>query len=542
MQWSLWDTLPALRDDAHLSEYSTLERASKSHSDPAVGDFESAQQFREMYQACPASWTGTPPPPTMDFTYDNSVYSSFTPGVYNSALSQTLGELDFDNSIHKLFEGLPEIFEDHSYGGRDVDAAAHAVTVVSSPDFPSTPPAQGSRPNSMCGAGSVAHEGLNPAHEVSFTSRHPIRNAQQPVLILPKGGPESPLPPVTVMTDRKTGRKGRGPGARGKGGEFKMPAAAAVGAGKSKVWDATPIPANRAPSLVSAVAHMVPKILPADVKLNDQVAMAHPLHLGFVPQMCFRAPKRSRTGKDALPMGNSRTQRTRYFDKVEHIVRERWRRDDMASKFLALESLLPPSSKRDRSTIVEDSMKLVKSLQHRKEEALKKRAKLKQAMACATQSPGVKLSRIIQKIGSLAVMSPLVECNGPPSSRVGSSSKQPLLEEGDGDGDMKASIESSAQAVPKFLSDCVHRFYVHSELSTGDIVIEMICEQIPHFHSGLMASMESLGLDVLRCSVTQAVNKLICNITVKPLPSTASATSSSASIMEGLSAAFQKYE
>jgi len=162
---------------------------------------------------------------------------------------------------------------------------------------------------------------------------------------------------------------------------------------------------------------------------------------------------------------------------------------------------------------VEDSMKLVKSLQHRKEEALKKRAKLKQAMASATQSPGVKLSRIIQKIGSLAVMSPPVESNGPPSSRVGSNSKQPLVEEGDGD--VKVSIENSAQAVPKFLSDCVHRFYVHSELSTSDIVIEMICEQIPHFHSGLMASMESLGLDVLRCSVTQAATKLICNITVK---------------------------
>jgi hypothetical protein len=69
----------------------------------------------------------------------------------------------------------------------------------------------------------------------------------------------------------------------------------------------------------------------------------HP-SIGLGPQAALRMPKRSRKAPPPH-MANTRTQKTRYFDKVEHIVRERWRRDDMAGKFLALESLLPPSTK-----------------------------------------------------------------------------------------------------------------------------------------------------------------------------------------------------
>jgi hypothetical protein len=53
------------------------------------------------------------------------------------------------------------------------------------------------------------------------------------------------------------------------------------------------------------------------------------------------------------------------LEQPEHIVRERQRRDDMASKFAVLESFLPPSSKRDRSAIVSDSAEYVKNLHHR---------------------------------------------------------------------------------------------------------------------------------------------------------------------------------
>jgi hypothetical protein len=70
--------------------------------------------------------------------------------------------------------------------------------------------------------------------------------------------------------------------------------------------------------------------------------------------------------------------------------------------------------------------------------------------------------------------------------------------------------------ISQALSDCVNRFYVQSELSTGTVVIEMICEQIPHFQSILLKSMETqMGLEVIRCSITKTINKLICNFTVK---------------------------
>lgn len=309
----------------------------------------------------------------MDFTYDG-VYNSFTHSCfYNSSfpsvLSQTLCELDIDTSIHKLFEGLPEIFEDHSsVVTRDVDAMRDAVTVAASPLLPSTPPAQaGSRPSSVCGSG--LPQGVNPVHELAArsttTSARNVNATQQPVLIRPKGGQEVPQL-VTEVAGRKVGRarKAKGGAGRGKAGDSSETHTVA----QKKVLEAQPIPASQAPSLVSAVACMVPKILPAtaipvgvpavdlsSVKVSGHVAhVVHPLHLGLGPpqtQVCFRAPKRSRSCRDATAqMANTRSQKTRYFDKVEHIVRERWRRDDMAGKFLALESLLPPSSKVNSSS------------------------------------------------------------------------------------------------------------------------------------------------------------------------------------------------
>lgn len=44
----------------------------------------------------------------------------------------------------------------------------------------------------------------------------------------------------------------------------------------------------------------------------------------------------------------NRTTLTPYFDQTEHILRERWRRDDFAWKYMTLESLLPPSASKVR--------------------------------------------------------------------------------------------------------------------------------------------------------------------------------------------------
>lgn len=288
-----------------------------------------------ILQAVPTSWSDHPLPPfvtSMDFAYD-SVYNGFTPNApcnaFPSVLTQTLCELDIDNSIHKLFEGLPEILDD-SAGRSDVETMALArpgVTVASS-SFPSTLPPQGSRPSAM--AGSVLHavsgSGANATAHVTSLGQE------------------------FTPADRKgKGRKGRARGQEWAGG--KVDACVPGSHASANVLDAiVPSSPNLSPPAAHA-ARMVPKILPATaIPAVDLTAMkaneAHPVHatVGLGPQAILRMPKRSRKAPGA-PTANTRTQKTRYFDKVEHIVRERWRRDDMAGKFLALESLLPPGAK-----------------------------------------------------------------------------------------------------------------------------------------------------------------------------------------------------
>ncbi|KAL2629318.1 hypothetical protein R1flu_014004 [Riccia fluitans] len=65
-------------------------------------------------------------------------------------------------------------------------------------------------------------------------------------------------------------------------------------------------------------------------------------------------------------------------DQVEHVIRERQRRDDMSYKIATLESLLPQGPKRDRASIVHESVQYVKSLQQRVEELTKKYEELQQ--------------------------------------------------------------------------------------------------------------------------------------------------------------------
>ena len=289
--------------------------------------------YRDMLQAIPAAWSGhqhaTVVPATMDFTYDG-VYNSVTPNAYNafpSLLTQTLCELDIDTSIHKLFDGLPEI--------SDEMGNPPAVTVASSLFFPTTPPAQGSRPSSMSASAPQAFG-------VTSVAAH---NATLPETFLrPKPVSGQELPPSNH-------RKGNGVLRTGTGrprADAKVPGGGQT-SGKRVLDAIVPSIAIPRPPLPSAqAASIVPKILPlpavnlSAVKANEVYPMHPPLGLG--PQAILRMPKRSR--KEAPPPNvNTRTQKTRYFDKVEHIVRERWRRDDMAGKFLALESLLPPSSK-----------------------------------------------------------------------------------------------------------------------------------------------------------------------------------------------------
>ncbi|XP_024395236.1 uncharacterized protein [Physcomitrium patens] len=500
-----------------------------------------------MLQA-PTSWAESSTPSTMDFSYD-SLYHSYTPSGYNafpSVLSQTLCELDIDNSIHKLFEGLPEIVEPDIVGRDGSVCKGPAVSV--STVFQNAFPAHGSRPSSSpCAFGSQTE--VIPVQDIRTPVTHATGDSAK-ALMSPMPKPQEMTPPVTVAADRK-----------GRPRTFKSKAAPRQDRivenetrtnqpSLKKDLETIPTRIQAVPHIqVQALQHPSTShcLLPATAAVGDpsivDVSQHGPFHsgVGLGPQMCPRPPKRSR--KDTAHTANIRTQKTRYFDKVEHIVRERWRRDDMAGKFLALESLLPPSTKRDRSTIVEDSIKLVKSLQHRKDEILKRRHELRSAVASGglPNTPGVKLNKIIQKIGSLAVIPvynlQALESGSPSSSSMALSSGlntagviRPL--------EVQPSGQNAVLQIPIPLSDCVKRFFVQSELASDNVVLEMICEQIPNFQSLLLKSMESLGLEVVRCSIIRTLKRFVCNITVKPFHCSAAGKLSSTDIMEGLYSAF----
>jgi hypothetical protein len=302
--------------------------------------------YRDLLQSIPASWSDhqqhpAAVPATMDFAYDG-VYNTSIPNGFNafpSVLTQTLGGLDIDNSI-QLFEGLPEILEEAHSTHRNGDSALGrpAVTVASSPFFPFTPHAQGGRLSSMSGF----------VPDVTFMT---AQNATPPATFLrPKPVSEHELAPA----DRNgaSARKGKETGTETAWGSASVDAKVVMTSRASpKVLEAL-VPSILVPRQpLPHVACTVPKILPATakpavdlraVKANEMPPM-HP-SIGLGPQAVLRMPKRSRKAPPPH-MANTRTQKTRYFDKVEHIVRERWRRDDMAGKFLALESLLPPSTK-----------------------------------------------------------------------------------------------------------------------------------------------------------------------------------------------------
>jgi hypothetical protein len=303
--------------------------------------------YRDLLQSIPASWSDhqqhpAAVPATMDFAYDG-VYNTSIPNGFNafpSVLTQTLGEVDIDNSIHELFEGLPEIFEEAHSTHRNGDSALGrpAVTVASWPFFPFTPHAQGGRLSSISGS----------VPDVTFMT---AQNATPPATFLrPKPVSEHELAPADRSGARA--RKGKGTGTETSWGSASIDAKVVMTSRASpKVWEAI-MPSILVPRQpLPHVACTVPKILPATAKpavdlraaKANEMPSVHP-SIGLGPQAVLRMPKRSRKAPPPH-MANTRTQKTRYFDKVEHIVRERWRRDDMAGKFLALESLLPPSTK-----------------------------------------------------------------------------------------------------------------------------------------------------------------------------------------------------
>lgn len=181
-------------------------------------------------------------------------------------------------------------------------------------------------------------------------------------------------------------------------------------------------------------------------------------------------------------------------EQADHILRERQRRDDMTSKFAVLESLLPTGVKRDRSTIVDDSIEYVKNLHHRIKSLQERKVELNNQSAAATTSNDRRdrKAEVLQR-----------PCHGSPFQEKGAVSRRPRMS------------EDELNSVHALLRSCLEKMEVHADLP-NQVVIEMVCKPQPRLQSNILLCLESFNLDVMQCSITKIAHRLICVITAKP--------------------------
>jgi hypothetical protein len=179
----------------------------------------------------------------------------------------------------------------------------------------------------------------------------------------------------------------------------------------------------------------------------------------------------------------------------DHILRERQRRDDMTSKFAVLESLLPIGVKRDRATIVDDSIEFVKNLHHRIKSLQARKVELHQASTQKTAAC---------RRGPMEVLQP--RCG---SSPVKESTKGPVLSR------RPRVSEEELKGIHDLLRSCLEKLEVHADLP-HQVVIEMVCKLQPRLQSNVLLCMENLNLEVMQCSITKIAHRLIYVIIAKP--------------------------
>lgn len=191
-------------------------------------------------------------------------------------------------------------------------------------------------------------------------------------------------------------------------------------------------------------------------------------------------------------------------EQSDHILRERQRRDDMTSKFAILESLLPIGVKRDRSTIVEDSIAHLKNLHHRIEELQGRRSDLQRATT-------VKLDRKRARVhpeGAAEVLQPYE--GGPSKSRETPAAAQ-----------IPSISQDEMRNIHDLLGNCLEKMEVHAD-RPRQVVIEMVCKPRPRLQSVILQCLEALKLDVMHCSITKVAQRLIVVIIAKPVEVTVS--------------------
>ncbi|CAM6035586.1 unnamed protein product [Sphagnum compactum] len=226
----------------------------------------------------------------------------------------------------------------------------------------------------------------------------------------------------------------------------------------------------------------------------------------------------------------------RPIDQAEHIARERQRRDNMTSRFSTLETLLPPGPKRDRSTIVDESIQYVKNLHHQISVLRQRRSDLKRTVessfSCVTTGERTAGST------TTAIFSTPIQGNNPcsidtttttpaeemPVSKgqgqsgddtAVAASMMPMLVKEDPHIPEKQQSNSHIAATRKNSRSCADKLDVFMDLPE-QVVIEMVCQPRPHIQSQILQAVESLGLDVCQCSLNKVVLRVVYVIVAKP--------------------------
>jgi hypothetical protein len=226
----------------------------------------------------------------------------------------------------------------------------------------------------------------------------------------------------------------------------------------------------------------------------------------------------------------------RPIDQAEHIARERQRRDNMTSRFSTLETLLPPGPKRDRSTIVDESIQYVKNLHHQISVLRQRRSDLKRTVESSSSC----LTTDERTAGSTttAIFSTPIQGNNPcsidtttttpaeemPVSKgqgqsgddtAVAASMMPMLVKEDSHIPEKQQSNSHVAATRKNSRSCADKLDVFMDLPE-QVVIEMVCQPRPHIQSQILQAVESLGLDVCQCSLNKVVLRVVYVIVAKP--------------------------
>ncbi|KAL2641959.1 hypothetical protein R1flu_009546 [Riccia fluitans] len=176
-------------------------------------------------------------------------------------------------------------------------------------------------------------------------------------------------------------------------------------------------------------------------------------------------------------------------EQVEHVLRERQRRDDMSCKIAVLEGLLPPCHKRDRASIVHDSVQYVKTLQQRVEDLRNKLVALNKR----NSHNNTTITNTFTKT-KISVSPEVVKATS--MSQISDTST------------------GNSEAVAEKLFYSVE-FYIQLEGCSEAAKLRR-CKCRHDYLSSAMRRLEQLNIEISRCSVTKMCDHLICVIVVKP--------------------------